>query len=46
MNAPVLDQLNLVVGDMEKSIAFYRAVGLDIPDADIWRTETQAPTMW
>ncbi len=42
MNAPVLDQLNLVVGDMEKSIAFYRAVGLDIPDADIWRTDTGA----
>lgn len=27
---------------MDRSIAFYRAVGLDIPDGTIWRTETGA----
>lgn len=37
-----LDQLNLVVSDMERSIAFYRAVGMDIPEDAIWRTETGA----
>jgi catechol 2,3-dioxygenase-like lactoylglutathione lyase family enzyme len=40
MTAPrlVLDQLNLVVRDMEASIAFYRRLGLEIPDRSIWRT--------
>jgi uncharacterized glyoxalase superfamily protein PhnB len=37
-----LDQLNLVVKDMDRAIAFYRAVGMDIPDDAIWRTETGA----
>lgn len=30
----VLDQLNIVVSDMEASVAFYRLLGLDIPDTD------------
>lgn len=38
MSNPVLDQLNLVVRNMEKSIAFYRLIGLDIPDRAIWST--------
>ena len=42
MNAPILDQLNLVVRDMEKSIAFYRLIGLDIPDDAIWSTQSDA----
>jgi catechol 2,3-dioxygenase-like lactoylglutathione lyase family enzyme len=29
---PVLDQINLVVRDMEASLAFYRRLGVDIPD--------------
>ena len=37
---PVLDQLNLVVRDMARSIEFYRAIGLEIPDDTVWRTET------
>ena len=37
---PILDQLNLVVRDMERSLEFYRAIGLDIPDDTVWRTET------
>lgn len=42
MNNPILDQLNLVVRDMEKSIAFYRLIGLDIPDDAIWSTRSGA----
>ena len=38
--SPVLDQLNLIVDDMDRSIDFYRAIGLDIPDAAVWRTGT------
>jgi len=37
---PDLNQLDLVVRDMEATIAFYRALGVDIPDAAIWRTPT------
>jgi catechol 2,3-dioxygenase-like lactoylglutathione lyase family enzyme len=29
---PVLDQVNLVVGDMDASLAFYRRLGVDFPD--------------
>lgn len=42
MSAPVLDQLNLVVADMARSINFYRALGLDIPEDAVWRTDTGA----
>ena len=31
---PTLDQLNLVVSDMDATIAFYRRLGLTIPDTD------------
>lgn len=31
---PILDQLNLVVSDMEAALAFYRLLGLTIPDTD------------
>lgn len=37
---PVLDQLNLVVRDMDRSLDFYRAIGLDIPHDTVWRTQT------
>ena len=33
-----LDQVSLVSGDVEASIAFYRRLGLDISDGQIWRT--------
>ena len=42
LNAPILDQLDLVVRDMEKSMAFYRLIGLDIPDGAIWSTQSGA----
>jgi uncharacterized glyoxalase superfamily protein PhnB len=37
---PSLNQINLVCGDMSASIAFYRRLGVEIPDARIWRTHT------
>ena len=42
MAEPILDQINLVVGDMDRSIAFYRLIGLDIKDDAIWRTASGA----
>jgi uncharacterized glyoxalase superfamily protein PhnB len=35
---PDLNQIDFVVRDMEKTIAFYQALGLEIPDSAIWRT--------
>jgi uncharacterized glyoxalase superfamily protein PhnB len=40
MAKPVLHSLNLVVRDMEAALAFYRRLGLEIPDDSVWRTET------
>jgi catechol 2,3-dioxygenase-like lactoylglutathione lyase family enzyme len=31
---PVVDQYNLVTSDVEAAVAFYRLLGLDIPDTD------------
>jgi catechol 2,3-dioxygenase-like lactoylglutathione lyase family enzyme len=31
-DAPILDQINLVVSDMEASVRFYRRLGVTIPD--------------
>ena len=39
---PDLNQVDLVVSDMEATVAFYRALGVDIPEAAIWRTATGA----
>lgn len=33
-SAPIPDQLNLVVSNMEETVAFYRRLGLTIPDTD------------
>ncbi|MCU4182935.1 VOC family protein [Acidiferrimicrobium sp. IK] len=33
-DGPILDQINLVVSDMEATVAFYRRLGLSIPDTD------------
>jgi uncharacterized glyoxalase superfamily protein PhnB len=37
---PTLNQLNVVSSNPEASIAFYRRLGLDIPDRQVWRTAT------
>jgi uncharacterized glyoxalase superfamily protein PhnB len=35
---PTLNQLNIVSGDPAASVAFYRRLGVEIPDEGIWRT--------
>lgn len=37
-----LDALNLVASDMDATLAFYRLLGLEIPEDAVWRTETGA----
>jgi uncharacterized glyoxalase superfamily protein PhnB len=37
---PDLNQIDFVVGDMEATLAFYRALGVEIPESSIWRTAT------
>jgi catechol 2,3-dioxygenase-like lactoylglutathione lyase family enzyme len=39
---PLLNQLDLVVRDMEATLAFYRRLGLEIPDEAVWRTASGA----
>jgi catechol 2,3-dioxygenase-like lactoylglutathione lyase family enzyme len=42
MSKPTLDQINLICGDLDASLAFYRRLGVEIPDARVWRTNTGA----
>ena len=42
MPKPILDQVNLVCGDVEASVAFYRRLGVEISDERIWCTATGA----
>jgi uncharacterized glyoxalase superfamily protein PhnB len=37
---PDLNQIDLVASDMEQTLAFYRALGVDIPESALWRTPT------
>jgi uncharacterized glyoxalase superfamily protein PhnB len=39
---PILSQFNLVCGDLDASMAFYRRLGVEIPDGAVWRTQTGA----
>jgi uncharacterized glyoxalase superfamily protein PhnB len=41
-SAPVFKGLNLVVKDMDATLAFYRKLGLAIPESAVWRTESGA----
>jgi catechol 2,3-dioxygenase-like lactoylglutathione lyase family enzyme len=38
MGKPILDQINLVCGDLEASLAFYRRLGVELPEGNVWRT--------
>ena len=40
MKPPELFLVDFVARDIEATIAFYRALGLDIPETAIWRTAT------
>ena len=35
---PTLNQVNIVSGDLDASIAFYRKLGVEIPDHRVWVT--------
>jgi len=37
-----LDGLNLVCEDVDATLAFYRLLGMEIPEENVWRTETGA----
>lgn len=39
---PTLDQINIVSSDVEASVAFYRRLGVQIPESRIWRTASGA----
>jgi catechol 2,3-dioxygenase-like lactoylglutathione lyase family enzyme len=39
---PVLNQLDLVVRDIDAAVAFYRRLGLEIPESAVWRTDSGA----
>jgi catechol 2,3-dioxygenase-like lactoylglutathione lyase family enzyme len=42
MSKPTLNQINVISGDLDASIAFYSRLGVEIPDAAVWRTPTGA----
>ena len=35
---PILNQINIVSRNLEASIAFYRRLGVDIPEQNVWTT--------
>jgi catechol 2,3-dioxygenase-like lactoylglutathione lyase family enzyme len=39
---PVLDQINLLTDDFEASLAFYRRLGIDLPEGGVFRTSGAA----
>ncbi len=39
---PLLNQLDLVARDVDASLAFYRRLGLEIPESAVWRTASGA----
>jgi catechol 2,3-dioxygenase-like lactoylglutathione lyase family enzyme len=39
---PHFDQINIVSSDVEASLAFYRRLGVNLPEENVWRTETGA----
>ncbi len=38
MAQAVFNQVNLVVKDMARTLAFYRRLGVEIPESNIWKT--------
>ncbi|MBV8189210.1 MAG: VOC family protein [Alphaproteobacteria bacterium] len=39
---PALNQINIVSRDLDAAIAFYRRLGVDIADQNVWRTASGA----
>src|ERR671923_116869 len=42
MDQPLLDLVDVIAHDVDASVAFYRRLGLSIPDELVWRTSTGA----
>jgi catechol 2,3-dioxygenase-like lactoylglutathione lyase family enzyme len=42
MSGARFNQINLVVRDMHESLAFYRRLGLDIPEQGVWESDGHA----
>lgn len=40
MSKPVFNKVNLVCGDFDASLAFYRRLGVEIPESAVWRTRS------
>ena len=40
MAQAVFDQVNLVVKDMARTLAFYRRLGVEIPESGVWKTHS------
>src|SRR5579871_402091 len=40
MSKPVFNKVNLVCGDFDASLAFYRRLGVEIPESAVWRTQS------
>jgi uncharacterized glyoxalase superfamily protein PhnB len=40
LDRPRLDQINIVSGNIEASIAFYRRIGVEIAEEGVWRTQS------
>lgn len=38
----MLNQVNIVSGDLDASMAFYRRLAMEIPDDTVWRTDSGA----
>jgi len=39
---PVLNQLDVIARDVDASLAFYRRLGVEIPESAVWRTPSGA----
>ena len=39
---PVLNQVNVIGSELDVTLAFYRRLGVDIPEDRVWRTATGA----
>jgi catechol 2,3-dioxygenase-like lactoylglutathione lyase family enzyme len=42
---PVFDQVNVVVGDMDATVAFYRRLGVTLPDDGPWNVHHRTALM-
>lgn len=42
---PLLNQVNLVVRDMAATVAFYRLVGVEIPETGVWNAHHRAAAL-